>query len=105
GSHVPTTAFAGTYADFIAQQGRRADSVDLILPLANELGVRASIEGNFPPVQVYGTTVDWIANYHRHIPLVDDCSLCRFPLEDTPIQTVCSTARVETSTEEVVDAA
>lgn len=103
-SQVPTRAFIGTYSDFICQHSRQANSVDLILPFANEFGVRSAIENNFPPVQVYGTTFDWGINYHHHISLIDDCSLCRFP-EDVPVPTICSTTQIEVIPEERIDAA
>jgi hypothetical protein len=102
-SSVLVHAFTDTYAAFIDQQGR--PPVDVLLALANEQGVRSTIENNFPPVQVYGSTFEWGMNYHRHIPLVDDCSLCRFPVEAGTLPTVCSTAKVEVAENEQLDAA
>ncbi|MBI1877781.1 MAG: hypothetical protein HYR94_06070, partial [Chloroflexi bacterium] len=59
----------------------------------------------FPPLQVYGTTTsDWGVNYHRHIPLKEDCSVCRFPIE-AEHNLVCSTAQIEIRQDEQVDAA
>lgn len=104
-SFVSVEAFAGRYGEFIRQHGRKPGDVDLILPLANEFGVRPNIENNFPPLQIYGTTTpDWGVNYHRHIPFQEDCSVCRFPSEVQP-NFVCSTAQVETEQNEQVDAA
>lgn len=101
--HVPVYAFTGTYAEFINRRGR--PHMDILLALANEQGVRSTIENNFPPVQVYGTTFAWGINYHRHIPLLDDCSLCRFPIENGNLSTICSTTKVAVTEGEQVDAA
>ncbi len=102
---VPVEAFVGSYNEFIRQHGRKPGDVDLILPLANEFGVRSNIENNFPPLQIYGTTTpDWGVNYHRHVPFQEDCSVCRFPDEVQP-NFVCSTAQIETEQNEQVDAA
>lgn len=102
-SHVPVHAFTGTYAEFIDRQGR--PPMDILLALANEQGVRSTIENNFPPIQVYGTTFEWGVNYHRHIPALDDCSLCRFPVTNSDLPTICSNAKVAVAEKEQVDAA
>jgi hypothetical protein len=102
---APVEAFAGTYGQYIEQSGRKPEDVDLILPLANEFGVRSTIENNFPPLQIYGTTFEWGINYHRHIPLIEDCSVCRFPEDAQQAPLVCAGAQIETPTNERVDAA
>ncbi|MDY0040533.1 MAG: hypothetical protein RBS57_09500, partial [Desulforhabdus sp.] len=103
---LPVRAFHGRYDEYIEQHGRTPGHVDLLLPLANEYGVRATIENNYPPLQVYGTTAsDWGINYHRHIPLHEDCSLCRFPLDAVEIPMACSGAQVKTTGGQQVDAA
>lgn len=103
---LPTTAFLGRYDEFIDEKGRQKGDVDLLLSLANEFGVRAFIEHNFPPIQVLGTTSpSWQVNYHRHVPGRDDCSLCRFPNSEDHIQYVCSGTEIETSSGEQIDAA
>lgn len=103
-SQIPIHVFKGTYNDFITQNGRLPQGIDIILPLANEFGVRAAIENNFPPLQIYGTTLEWGINYHHHIPFFDDCSFCRFP-EDSAVPTICSTATIKGESDEQVDAA
>lgn len=105
-SSLPVIAYPLLYDEFVAKYGRLEGALDLILPLANEFGVRHTIENNLPPIQIYGTTTsDWGVNYHRHIPLRDDCSCCRFPRDVQPAEMVCSTAKVETPEGEHVDAA
>ncbi len=104
--YLPTTPHPMLYSEYIAQYGRKKGAVDLLLPLANEFGVRQDIENNCPPLQVYGTTTsDWGVNYHRHIPLLDDCSFCRFPQEVNAAAMVCSEAQVENERGEQIDAA
>jgi hypothetical protein len=104
GSLVPVQAYQCRYDQFIGQHGR--GDVDVLLSLANEFGVRSFIENNFPPVQVYGTTTpDWGMNYHRHIPLREDCSLCRFPANEHQAALACSETQIETEQGERVDAA
>ncbi|MFN8592028.1 MAG: ThiF family adenylyltransferase [Thermomicrobiales bacterium] len=105
---VPTAPFPGRYGEFIDEYGRKPGDIDLILPLANEFGVRATIEYNFPPLQIYGTTAaSGVVNYHRHIPLSEDCSLCRFPIsaEEAEARLLCSVASVATALGEQIDAA
>lgn len=103
---VTVEAYPYRYDEFIKLEGRRPGDVDLMLALANDFGVRSFIENNFPPVQVYGTTTpDWGINYHRHIPLREDCSLCRFPTDGEQANFVCSETQIETEQGERVDAA
>jgi hypothetical protein len=76
---------------------------DIVIPAANDRGVRHAIQHHVPPLQVYGTTSrDWQAFLGRHIPLHDDCLACRFPIDGpaTP-PLVCATASLPTSRPEV----
>ena len=67
-------------------------SPDLILPLANEYGVRPAINRRGECIILHGTTSRWWqANCHRHIAGRDGCIECRFP-EDAPPEMVCSEA-------------
>jgi hypothetical protein len=104
---VSIKSFPGRYDQFVENHGRKPGDVDLVLPFANEFGVRAVIEHNFPPIQVYGTTAaSGAINFHRHIPLVDDCSLCRFPISDEPeAALMCSVGTVQTTAGKQIDAA
>ncbi|SRR6266545_6884867 len=53
---------------------------DLVIPAANERDVRREIQHHVPPLQIYGTTGgNWDAFLGRHIPLKEDCLVCRFP--------------------------
>lgn len=94
GSSVSPTAFPGSWNDFVRE--RRRDGFDVWLPLANEDGVRESMQSNVPPMSVFGTTSpNWAACHGRSIPGVDDCLLDRFPSGDVEKALVCSTSEVE----------
>jgi hypothetical protein len=73
---------------------------DIVLPLANERGVRAAIQARQPTVLLHATTSNnWQAQLHRHVAGVDDCITCRIP-PGTP-RLRCSTSTVETAGREV----
>lgn len=69
---------------------------DLVVPVANEHAARLLVQEQVPPLQIYGTTgQDWQAFLGRHIPLVEDCLLCRFPeKEGPPPALACATGTV-----------
>lgn len=73
---------------------RPAGVPDILVSAANERNVRAVIENNYPPLQIYGTTGrHWQAAVIRHAPLEDPCSCCLFP-ETTHAPTTCATGSV-----------
>lgn len=56
------------------------DRYDLIVPLANERGVRSAINQFARPILLHATTsVIWQSQLHRHIVGIDDCIDCRLP--------------------------
>ena len=68
-------------------------SPDVLLPLANDYGVRSKVAAYSHPAIIHSTTSrDWTAELHTHLSDRDDCMACRFP-EDTP-QFACATAPV-----------
>lgn len=68
---------------------------DVVLLLANERGVRASVAACGEPVLMHATTsADWTAELHRHLPAVDDCPACRIPSTAVPTF-ACSTGPVD----------
>lgn len=105
-NHLLVEPFPCKYDEYIEQNGRKPGVIDLLLPEANEYGVRAFVENNYPPLQVYGTTTrSWGINFHRHRPLTDeDCSLCRFPATIQPAM-VCSVNQLEVDDGKSIDAA
>jgi hypothetical protein len=87
---APAVGYSGWYdAEPQAMDG----SYDVILPLANERGVRAALQARLPPLLLHATTSrQWQAQLHRHVPGRDDCLNCRLPGELA--QTECSTGEV-----------
>ncbi|MGH7121479.1 MAG: ThiF family adenylyltransferase [Acetobacteraceae bacterium] len=79
---------------------------DILISAANERNVRAVIENNYPPLQIYGTTGrHWQAAVIRHAPFEDPCSCCLFP-ETAHAPTTCATGSVpQADTGEQMDAA
>lgn len=66
--------------DEAIEDGLSLQDFDIVIPVANENGVRNAVQRNYPPLMIHGTTgPDWDAFFGRHIPLCDDCLGCRFP--------------------------
>lgn len=64
---------------------------DLILPLANERGVRGAVSMRGEPVLLHATTsLTWEAQLHRHIAGRDDCLMCRMPSRSGSVELACS---------------
>lgn len=79
---------------------------DLVLPLANEHGVRYAIGQRSEPILLHATTGQtWNSQLHRHIPEVDQCISCRFKELDEEVDFKCSHARVQTPSGTSTDAA
>jgi ThiF family len=100
--------FAGTFDEFVCAKGllRWRDSV--WVPVANEFGVRRSVQRNLPPVMTHASTSpNWTVNFGRHVPGRDDCLLCRFPVDPiADAALACSTVSLPSSGAiEPVDAA
>jgi hypothetical protein len=94
--------FEGWWEDFIRQRGRTPNGYDIWLPLANEFGVRWSIQNNYPPLMVHASTgANWNANFGHHIFLVDDCLVDRFPEKAPDNSLACATGEVTTPTESI----
>ncbi|MGQ0678171.1 MAG: ThiF family adenylyltransferase [Actinomycetota bacterium] len=72
--------FDGWYDEWI-QDARRPD---LIIPVANDRGLRQVIGRLGMPLLMHGaTSANWTAELHRHGPR-DDCPACRFPHNTIP---------------------
>jgi molybdopterin/thiamine biosynthesis adenylyltransferase len=73
-------------------------SPDVLIPVANDFGVRANIAAYSHPATIHATTSrDWTAELHRHQIGQDDCLACRFP-EDTPAF-LCASAPIQNGAE------
>ena len=78
--------------DYIEQQDRRTLPFDVWLPLANDFGVRFSMQSNVPPLMIHAsTTANWGVNHGRHLPGTDDCLADRFPDEGSAADLTCAT--------------
>jgi hypothetical protein len=86
-------------------QPHRQPRHDLVLPLANERGVRRLIAQRGEPLLLHATTSpNWTAELHRHLPGQDDCIDCRLPETTTP-RLQCSTGPADTTNNKSPDAA
>jgi hypothetical protein len=78
---------------------------DLVLPLANERGVRRLIAYRGEPLLLHATTSSgWTAELHRHLPDRDDCIDCRLPDTAAP-RMQCSTGPTDATDSTSPDAA
>lgn len=70
---------------------------DVVLALANERGIRGTLQSLQSPVLLHATTSpNWEAQFHRHVAGHDDCISCRIP--EAPSRLRCSEARVDHET-------
>ena len=91
--------------DYIEKQDRLTLQFDVWLPLANDHGVRFSMQNNVPPVMIHAsTTANWGVNHGRHLPSTDDCLVDRFPNQVSTDAFVCATGEI-IEQDEQIDAA
>jgi ThiF family protein len=77
---------------------------DVVLALANDRGVRSSLQGRQPTVLVHATTSrSWEAQLHRHVAGRDDCIDCRLP--PGAARFTCAEGEFQAPEEDRVDAA
>jgi len=94
-SDVRCTPFPGWWEELVSEPSRVRGAFDVWLPLANERGVRWSMQNNVPPLMIHTSTgINWGVNFGRHIPGRDDCLVDRFPTELRTEELACSTATV-----------
>jgi hypothetical protein len=92
---IAARAHPYTYDEYV-RRSQGSERPDLVLPLANEFGVRWAIANSVPPLSIYGTTRgDWGANLGRHVPLVEPCLGCRFGEVDTEPALLCATGSID----------
>ena len=67
----------------------------VVLPLANDRGVRRAIVLRGGPVLLHAaTSKDWTAELHRHVVSIDDCIVSRILYDSPPPAFVCSSGEV-----------
>lgn len=100
---VGATPFVGWYDQWI--QAHPSSRPDLVLPLANDRGVRHLIANRGEPILMSATTSPHeTAALHRQIAGRDDCMDCRFPDASVP-RFECSTGSIDTEKGTSTDAA
>ena len=92
-----------TYRGWLAEHPD--DRPDLVIPVANEDGIRSAVMGRGEPILIHGSTSpNWTAELHRHIPGIDDCIPCRLP-DVTEARFRCSDGPVDPESRTSGDAA
>lgn len=105
GSLLAVTPHVLWWDEFVRQSNRKNFEFDVWLPLANDFGVRFSIQNNLPPLVIHASTsTNWGVNHGRHIPGRDDCLADRFPSDTKAADLACATGEVVTE-KGAVDAA
>lgn len=102
---VSAAAYPVTWSVFVQENPHLLRKHDAWLALANEHGVRRSMQSNYPPVTIQASTGrNWGIQFGRHIPFIDDCQLDRFPEEPSgPL--ICAEGPVKLSSGKQIDAA
>lgn len=105
GSALEATAHGLWWEQYIMERDRSTLQFDVWLPLANERGVRWSMQNSVPPAMVHAsTTSNWGVNHGRHLPGADDCLADRFPNQVRSSDLACASGTV-VEQEEQIDAA
>ncbi len=79
---------------------------DLVLPLANEHGVRWELQQRVPPLMIHASTGrNWNVNFARHIPGRDDCLVDRFEGLHEKLVFACAEGAIATQGPVTIDAA
>ena len=78
---------------------------DIVLPVANEYGVRQALQSALPPLMTHASTGNnWNVTFGRHIPGRDDCFAERFAGVDKAPKPGCSSGRLPQSEPDSPDA-
>jgi hypothetical protein len=71
------------------------ESFDIWVSLTNEDGAWADVPFELPPVVLHGTTTSgWGFGAGRHIPRMEDCTLCRMPRPETVFRGPCAEGEI-----------
>jgi hypothetical protein len=96
-------SFPGWYHQWLEAHGDARP--DLVLPLANNYGVRHAIGQRGENLLLHATSSNnWTAELHRHLAGRDDCIDCRIP-EELQARFTCSTGPTQPGTNSSFDAA
>lgn len=82
------------------------EGYDLVLPLANEHGIRWELQNRVPPLMVHASTGrNWNVTFSRHIPGRDDCLVDRFEGLHEKAALRCAEGTIATEGPITIDAA
>lgn len=96
GVGIATEVRAGTWHQHGASLA--TEGLDVWISLTNEEGAWAEIPFQMPPVILHGTTTSgWGFGAGRHIPRLEDCTLCRLPHPAQEFRGRCAEAQLETA--------
>jgi len=101
GVECPTVM--GTWRDQSGQFVR--EPFDVWVSLTNEDGAWSEVPFQLPPIVLHGTTTSgWGVGFGRHIPRVEDCTVCRLPRPHVEFRGPCSEGEVFLDAKEPVRA-
>lgn len=91
---LPVDTRLGTWHEHGAALSR--GRYDVWISLTNEEGAWAEVPFQMPPVVLHATTTSsWGFGAGRHIPRVEDCTLCRLPHPAQEFRGLCAAAELE----------
>lgn len=87
------------------QTDQDLSAFDIVVPVANEYGVRQSLQAAYPPLMIHASTGNnWNVTFGRHIPGRDDCFAERFAGVEKAPKPSCSGGRLSQSEPDTPDA-
>lgn len=87
---------SGTWRDNGERFGE--SGFDVWVSLTNEDGAWAEVPFQLPPIVLHGTTTSgWGIGFGRHIPRVEDCTVCRLPRPHTEFRGPCAQGQINSS--------
>jgi hypothetical protein len=100
-SSIVPRKFEGSYGEFVKAKNVLNLPADLVLCLANEQNVWATIQSNLPPLTLHATTTpNWGVNFGRHIPKKEWCIMCRFSKKiEHAFKPVCGEVEIRSPSE------
>ena len=83
----------GVWQEHAAQIAR--EPFDQWISLTNEEGAWATVPYLLPPVVLHGTTTSgWGFGTGRHLPQLEDCTLCRMPRPEIKFRGICAQGEI-----------
>ncbi|MDQ4123241.1 MAG: ThiF family adenylyltransferase [Acidobacteriota bacterium] len=90
---ITLSGINGTWQENAAQVA--SQRFDQWISLTNEDGAWALVPFLLPPVVLHGTTTSgWGFGAGRHIPRVEDCTLCRMPRPEIKFRAICAQGEI-----------